>query len=82
MIFSNKIYKIASGKNVSFYPISEQKCEMFVFNKVTAKKMIELFGVNFARCTDLKQKYNYHKLIKINETHSAVCFDKKEYSQI
>lgn len=76
MIFSKNIYKLASGKNVSFFPISDNKYEMYVFNKMTAKKMIEIFGVNYARSTDLKQKYNYHKIIKLNETHSAVCFDK------
>ena len=76
MIFSNKVNKLASGTNVSFYPTNDKCIEMFVFNKLVSKKNISYLGQNFIRCKDLKIKYSYNQLIKINDTFSAVCFDK------
>ena len=76
MIFSSKINKLAGGANVSFFPISVEKTEMYVFNDLTSKKNISFLGSNFVRCKDAGVKFSYNKLMRINGSFLAVCYDK------
>jgi len=74
MIFSNKIYKISSGKNISLFAEDENNIKMYLYKDFVFKKNISLN--NSIRCEDLGKKLSYNKVIKINDNHSCICFDK------
>ena len=76
MIFSKRINKLSSGKNISFYPKSLDLVEMFVFNKDVSKKLLYFGDLGLIKCLNSNQKYPYHKLIKLKGNFSAVCLDK------
>ena len=76
MIFSSKIFKLASGTNDSYFVVGQDEIEMFVFSDLVSKKVISFLGKNFVRCKNTKLKFSYNKLIKLNQEFSAVCFDK------
>ena len=76
MIFSSKIFKLASGTNDSYFVTGKNEVEMFVFSDLVAKKQIVFSENSFVRCKNTKLKFSYNKLIKLNQQFSAVCFDK------
>ena len=74
MIFSNRIYKIASGKNISLYAENEDEMIMFVFKELTEKKLIDFKPV--LKCSNHSKKFGYNKIIKLNSLHNLVCLNK------
>lgn len=74
MIFSNKIYKISSGNNLSLFAEDSNNLSLYIFNKQVNKKNISFD--DGLKCTDLNEKQNYNMLIKLNNEHSVICFDK------
>ena len=74
MIFSNKIYKIASGKNISLYAENEDEVIMFVFKELCEKKIITFNPI--LKCGNNSEKYGYNKIIKLNSLHNLVCLNK------
>ena len=71
MIFSNKIYRLDSGKNISMYAISENELNLYLY-----KKSMNLYDIsinNKLNCTFFN-KSNHHKVIKLNNKHSCVCY--------
>ncbi len=73
MIFSNKIYKIASGKNVSLYANNDNSMIMYYYNEKISKRNI-IFA-EIVRCvmssTSLEGKFAK----KINDGHIFICQD-------
>lgn len=74
MIFSNNVYKISSGTNLSFYFENSSDLILYVFNGITYLKKINI--KNGFRCVNMGKAYNYHKVTKLNNNHLAICFDK------
>lgn len=74
MIFSNRVYKIPSGKNLSFYAENTQKVSMTIFKNLTEKKEIDFSsGV---KCLSLPVTFDYNKVIKLSNSHNLICLDK------
>jgi hypothetical protein len=71
MIFSNKIYKIESGNNPSLY-INNEYVYMSFYNKSLV--LYTYSKNNLLNCVFYK-KYNYQKLIKINDKQSCICYN-------
>ena len=74
MIFSNKIYKIASGKNISLYAEKEDEILMFVFKELGERKLINFYPS--LKCSNFADKYGYNKVIKLNDLHNLICLNK------
>lgn len=71
MIFSNKIYKLEDGLNHSML-INDDKLFISFYYKSTnlyAFSLNNLLNCVFSKC------YNYHKLIKINNNQTCLCFN-------
>lgn len=74
MIFSNKVYKLASGKNVSLYAENDKTMSMFFYNDKPCKRKI-LFS-EIVRCVKTKEPQPEGTYIKkINDSHLFVCKD-------
>ncbi len=73
MIFSKKINKISSGKNLSLYAKSSIQFDLFVFLNLTTKK--ELTYSNILKCSNTNNSYNYNSVIKLNDKYLCVSFD-------
>ena len=74
MIFSNKIYKISSGKNISLYAKNENEILMFIFKKLGEFKSIKFSSM--LKFTNLADNYGYNKVIKLNDLHNLICLNK------
>lgn len=74
MIFSNKIYKVSSGKNLSLYNDSNQKLIFTVFKDLVEKKEIVFSPVT--KCLNTPNKFGYNKVIKIDNRYNLICLDK------
>lgn len=74
MIFSNKVYKISSGSNISLFAKDKNNLLMFIFSGLVSKKHISFD--NSVRCVDTGEKFSYNKVILINDQHKCLCFDK------
>lgn len=74
MIFSEKVFKIPSGKNISLYAEDENNITMFIFTDLTEEKTLELSPT--IKCRSLGRRYGYHMVIKLNDKHKVICFDK------
>ena len=72
MIFSNKINKIPSGKNISLYAIGGNRFEFYLFSKCVQKKILEYSSL--LRCTS-DSNYSYNSVIKLNDNFLCVCLD-------
>ena len=70
MIFSNKIYKINSGSNVTLFANDNETMFLYLFNKTLKKYQISL--INKANCVFLKE-YNYKKIIQLNSDKLCPC---------
>ena len=68
MIFSNKIYKLEDGINISLFPSDSNTIEFYLLNNSLKKYSILLNQRN--NCI-FEKEYNYSKLIKLNQ--SAIC---------
>ncbi len=74
MIFSKKIYKIVSGKNLTFYPENENEFSTFVYDNITKKYFIKIG--NTVKSGLLNSNLAYNQITKLNDKHSCVCYDK------
>lgn len=74
MIFSKKIYKLTSGKNLTLYHETDNDFSVFVFNKATNQYSITLFPKYTSVVKN--EKLSYNQITKLNEIHSLVCYDK------
>lgn len=74
MIFSKKIYKLVSGKNLTLYPKDKDTFEIFVFDKISNKYEINLRSQTKAKI--VSSDISYNQITKLNESHSCVCYDK------
>lgn len=74
MIFSNKVYKLPSGKNISFFCKDESNLEMYVANGIVYKNIIKP-KENF-RSINSGRLFYFNMVSKLNSNHLGVCFDK------
>lgn len=74
MIFSNKIYKIASGKNSSLYATDKHNLILYTADKSLKKYRISL-NSNM-NCVFLDE-YNYNKIIQLSPT--IICIAGNSY---
>ena len=72
MIFSNKIHKIPSGKNISLYALSGNRFEYFVFSNCTQKKTLEYSSLLRSITNN---EYSYNAIIKLNDNFLCACLD-------
>ena len=73
MIFSNKINKISSGKNISLYSTSKNEFYLYVFNKnIKRKKIIFTYPIKYISTDD---SFSYNYLCKLENNFICVCFD-------
>ena len=73
MIFSTKINKLPSGKNISLHSNKNDELEFYLFTNKVSKKIIT-FG-SYLKCSSTNYKYSYNSVIKLNDNHLCVCFD-------
>ena len=73
MIFSNKISKISSGKNLSMYATNSGEMELYLFNKKVQKKIITFS--NIVKCSSTNNNYSYNHITKLNDNFLCACFD-------
>ncbi len=73
MIFSNKMYKLASGDNVSIYAESYDNMTMFFHNEKLCKRKI-LFS-EIVRCVKTNTSLEYKFAKKLNEKHIFACIN-------
>ena len=73
MIFSNKIHKLPSGKNISLFAKDSNKFDLFIFNNNTEKKDIIISSV--LQCLSTGKQYNFNSVIKLNDNYLCVCYD-------
>lgn len=74
MIFSDKIYKITSGENVSLYADENDRMNLYIFNKSLKNYQIStILNRNCVFCKD----YNYSKIIQINT--NTICVASNGY---
>lgn len=74
MIFSKKIYKLASGNNASLFVENEETLSIFIYDNITSKYYIDLSSNQKTEATNLSLAYN--QITKLNKEHSCVCYDK------
>ncbi len=74
MIFSKKIYKLASGTNATLFANEEQKLEFFIYDNITIKFLMDVNNKHKTEATNLNLAYN--QITKLNKEHSCVCYDK------
>ena len=70
MIFSNNIYKIIDGNNVSLYADSINNLKLYIHNK-TLKQYDILINSN-NNCVFSKE-YNYSKIIQLNPSILSIA---------
>ena len=73
MIFSNKLNKISSGKNISLFAISKNEFELYVFNKNVKKK--KLIFTTPLKCVSTDESFSYNYLCKLENNFMCVCLD-------
>lgn len=73
MIFSNEVYKLSSGLNISLFSENANLISLYVFNRITHLKNVD--KTKSFRCVNSGKSYNFNKIVKINKTHKAICFD-------
>ena len=70
MIFSNKIFKITSGKNATLFQKDENTLNLYLFDK-TLKKYNILLN-NKKNCVFVKE-FEYQKIIQLNNETLCIC---------
>lgn len=73
MIFSNKIYKISSGKNISLFAEDENTMTLYVNDNKIKKRKIIFSGI--LRCLNKSTNIDGSYVKKINQNHTFVCHD-------
>ena len=73
MIFSNIIYKIGSGKNITIYSTNSNELEIYSFNKSMQKIT---FSLDSTISTLKTININYDYIEQINDNLFAVGYDK------
>ena len=73
MIFSNKIYKISSGSNVSLFANENNNLDLYLFNKNIKK--YNLIYSNILKCLKTDTELSYNAVIPLNDNYICVCFD-------
>jgi len=71
MTFSNKIFKLEKGKNVFLFPQTDGSIELYLFDK---SLNFYSFSTEFKPNCIFLNKFNLHKIIKLNSNHSCVCY--------
>lgn len=74
MIFSNRIYKISSGKNPMVFADNENNMTLTIFKSLTEEKQICFSPV--IKCLNTSKQFGYNKVIKLNDEHNLICMDK------
>lgn len=70
MIFSNKVYKIIDGENVSLFAQDENSLFLYIYDKSLKKYRIsENLNKNCVFC----KNYNYKKIIQLDINNLAAC---------
>lgn len=69
MIFSDKIFKIISGDNVSLYATSSEDIYLYLYNKLTKKYKIL---INSNRNCVFCDNYNAQKVIELGNDILAI----------
>ena len=72
MIFTNKIYKIASGKNLTLFADDKSTISVYVFNKVVTEHVLTLSDV--VRCFNTLRYYSYNYVNKLNDKFLCIGF--------
>ena len=67
MIFSNKKFKISSGKNATLFAEKENIMNLYVFNNLETKNTIELSSLT--RCFNKKISYPQEFVTQLNSTY-------------
>lgn len=70
MIFSNKIFKIVNGENVSLYPENEESLILYINDKILKKYRIST--ISNRNCVFIRS-YNYKKIIQINNEKLGIA---------
>ena len=70
MIFSDKIYKINSGTNVSLYAKDNNTLLLYLFDKTL--KSYDILINSDKKCV-FSNIYEYKKIIKLNQNHIGPC---------
>lgn len=65
MIFSDKIYKIIDGKNVTLFAKDNSTLNIYLYNK--SLKMYEISTILNRNCV-FSKSYNFKKIIQLNNT--------------
>ncbi|MBQ4541702.1 MAG: hypothetical protein IJA23_02485 [Clostridia bacterium] len=73
MIFSNKLNKISSGKNISLYALSKNEFEFYTFNSNVKKKKI-IYDLPL-KCLSTDESFSYNYLCKLENNFMCVCHD-------
>jgi len=71
MIFSSKIYRLEKGNNVSLYALNDNELNLYLHDK-----SLNLYRIstNFKMNCSFLNNSNHHKIIKLNDRHSCVCY--------
>lgn len=70
MIFSNKIYKIIDGQNVSLSAESESALNLYIYNK--SLKKYQISTISERSCVFCKE-FNGQKIIKLSNGKVAIA---------
>lgn len=65
MIFSNKIFKIASGKNPNLFANSDSNMELYLFFNTSTKNIIEVSSLT--KCFSGVKKYDMEFIKPLDE---------------
>ena len=77
MIFSNNIYKIVDGYNISLYAKDNSNLYLYLFSNELDKYNIL---INQNKTTLLLDKFNYKKVIKLNQ--NTTCISSEGFSTL
>lgn len=70
MIFSDKIFKIIDGENVSLYAEEDDKLNLYIFDKSLKYYRI---STNLNRNCVFSKNFNYNKIIQLNQDNLCVA---------
>lgn len=73
MIFSNKLNKISSGKNITIYATSSNSFDLFIFNNNVKKK--NLIFSDILKCISTDESFSYNYVCKLENKFMCVCLD-------
>lgn len=73
MIFSNKLTKISSGKNLTLFANSAYNLDLYIFNKNIKKKKLDFSSI--IKCTNTDENFSYNFYCKLNDNYFCVGHD-------